>query len=105
MKEVLDRVIQKIILPKYPNIVSYTIIYDDTLIAYIGSPKSLVPHIAKIHKYTVLYYFQGNEKVVNFDKIRGETESIFEMLGPEKNEQMNVLFGEKIILKKLLKKY
>jgi hypothetical protein len=93
MKEKLDRVIKKIILPHYPNIVNYTLTWE-------GSRKMTYnfvfdrPIYKDISTYSVTYIFDNNKSMDKLlDKVTEETNMLFDMLNPSDNEELNIYSG------------
>jgi len=82
MKEGLEKIIRKIILPKYPFIKDFDINVS-TFSPAIGGSKKIA-----YQKFRVIYYVSPNEDGLftiddNFAKVEELTENLFNMLGPK----------------------
>jgi hypothetical protein len=91
MEERLKKVIDKIIIPHYPNGITYTIVVVENkdLVYNFTFDK---PIRKNIKKYIVNYFFP-DEVTMNkyYFAISDETESLFNMLGPNDKEWIEVI--------------
>ena len=88
MKEGLEKIIKKIILPKYPFIKDYDINVS-TFSPAIGGSKKIA-----YQKFRVIYYVSPDENgefTVNedFEKISNSTETLFKMLLPKEYQRFD----------------
>ena len=91
MEERLETVINKIILPHYPSIVKFVVEpvrFREPAYNFYFTKKIL----RTLRSYKVIYWFD-NEKDMNkqFPGIAQQTEAIFEMLGPEDDEIIDIM--------------
>lgn len=76
MVDMVEKVIEKLILPKYPEISS----------SYIERVETMDERIA----YLVHYNIEGEMNKERKNELRDETNSLFNMLAPERNELIQV---------------
>jgi hypothetical protein len=91
MEERLKRVIDKIIIPHYPTNITYTIkVEEDEKLVLNFSSYNPIPKTFK--KYIVNYFFPDEETMNKYYlPISEETESLFDMLGPDNYESIDVI--------------
>ena len=91
MEERLKRVIDKIIIPHYPTNITYTIKVEENkeLIYNFTFDKP----IRKTFKKYIVNYFFPDEETMNkcYLAISDETEGLFDMLGPDDRESIDVI--------------
>lgn len=89
MKEKLKKVIDKIIIPHYPIKIDYTIKVESKDIRY--NIVFYSPIDKKIETYIVTYFFPDKETAMKYYlKISEETEGLFDMLGPDAEQKIEV---------------
>lgn len=91
MKEQLKRVIDRIIIPHYPIKIDYTIKVDSKRVKRYNIVFDR-PIDINIEKYIVTYFFRDKETAMKYYmKISGETEGLFDMLGPDAEQSIEVV--------------
>lgn len=91
MKEKLEKIIDKIIIPHYPIKIDYAIRVDSK--KEMRYDIVLDRHIDKnIEKYTVTYFFPDKKTAEKYYiEISEETEGLFNMLGPNTEQFIKVI--------------
>ena len=91
MKEGLEKIIRKIILPKYPSIKDYEIEVN-TFRPYIGGGKKIGYEVYRVN-YFLAPDEDGTFTVTNdLPQIENLTETLFNMLGPKNYQRLGVEF-------------
>jgi len=94
MKDSLERVIEKIILPHYKDIIGFDIDLAQRPIHSLFLSKK-ISAIDEQKTYLVWYWVDAAMSVSEKDRLRDETESLFMMLNPESNDFIDVVIKGK----------
>ena len=92
MEELIKMAIEKFILPHFPSIVDYSLTSEKdktyTHTFAFNKPINII-----LTKYRLIYFFKNEEsRAKNAHIVRGETQSLFEMLGPSNDEKLEISY-------------
>jgi len=92
MEDRLDKVIKKIILPHYPTVMKFKIKKESSR-EYKYNFIFDRPIYKNVTTYVVEYYFDTYSDLKEYSEgLDDETNNLFDMLGPDDNETLEVLF-------------
>jgi hypothetical protein len=92
MKERLEKIIKRVILPKYPFIVDYEVMKDSHYLEDFEVMRALRSNYQ--YYYRVNFFIDldmtpdGTLRDVPFDEIKKDVEHLFMVLGPNDNENL-----------------
>ena len=92
MEDRLEKVIKKIILPHYPTVMKFKIKKESNR-EYKYNFTFDRPIYKNVTTYVVEYYFDTYSDLKEYSEgLDDETNNLFDMLGPDDNETLEVLF-------------